>query len=49
MSDQNLMRDPPTAADHLLFFLKIIASVIILPFALMVAAAMLFYVLVGTA
>ena len=45
MSDQNLLRQP----DRLLILLKIIVAVIILPLALMGAAALLFYVLVGTA
>lgn len=49
MSGQGLMRDPLTAADRLLIFLKIIVAVIVLPVALMWAAALLFYVLVGTA
>jgi hypothetical protein len=49
MSDQNLLREPLTAADRLLILLKIIVAVIILPLALMGAAALLFYVLVGTA
>ncbi|MFC9672667.1 hypothetical protein [Streptomyces sp. NPDC056949] len=49
MRDQGLMRDPLTTADRLLIFLKIIVAVIILPVALMWAAALLFYVLVDTA
>ncbi|MER5400904.1 hypothetical protein [Streptomyces sp. NPDC002599] len=49
MSDHGLMREPLTAADRLLIFLKIIVAVIILPVVLMWAAALLFYVLVGTA
>ncbi|MFI0962108.1 hypothetical protein ACH4S8_11995 [Streptomyces sp. NPDC021080] len=49
MSDRGLLRDPLTAVDRLLIFLKIITAVIILPVVLMWAAALLFYVLVGAA
>ncbi|WP_187285243.1 hypothetical protein [Streptomyces sp. OR43] len=47
MSDDGLMREPFTAADRLLIFLKIIVAVIVLPMVLMWAATLLFYVLIG--
>ncbi|MFE2531460.1 hypothetical protein [Streptomyces sp. NPDC059371] len=49
MNDQNLLREPLTAADRLLISLQIITAVIILPLALMGVAALLFYVLVYAA
>lgn len=47
MNDHDLLRAPLTPADRLLFLIKAVVAVIILPFALMCAGAALFYAVIG--